>query len=293
MENGKRIMAVFAIAVVALLVLTAGLGIAYMDANARDKSDQQSINRLGNMLMMSYPALYMGQATAQSKLAHIEDMMANLSAALTPVGLNSSTTRMDMNSVITSSDYLFDILTMDKNGLVLACEPSQYHYMEGRNFSTDAFMQAFLQQKMPRMTNVFLSLEGVYGAALILPVFDPDGVFLGGVCTLIDIRSLVDDSIADFAALTGCSYDCVQKNGLVVASNDPNEVSLNVLTSPQFSNYTSLRTLAWRMVNETAGYGEYSFPPALGQPTLLVKDMFWLSIGFRGIEWRLCLQRAQ
>ncbi|MEI6797539.1 MAG: PDC sensor domain-containing protein, partial [Methanomassiliicoccales archaeon] len=243
--------------------------------------------------MMNYPALYVGQAMAQSKLALIEDMMSNLSASLAPVGLNSSTTRMDMNGVINSSDYIIDLLTMDRNGLVLACEPAQYHYMEELNFSTDTFMQAFLQQKMPRMSNVFLATEGVYGASLVLPVFDLNGSFLGGVGALLDIRSLVDDSIAGFAALTGCSYDCVQKNGLIVASNDPAELSLNVLTSPHFSNYTSLRMLAWRMVNETAGYGEYSFPPALGQTTVVLKDMFWLSIGFRGIEWRLCLQKAQ
>jgi hypothetical protein len=293
MEKSKRITAVFAVAVVALLVLTAGLGIAYMDANARDKSNQQSINRLSNMLMMNYPALYMGQAMAQVKLAYLEDMMMNLSTSMAPVGLNSSTTRMNMNSVINSNDYIIDILTMDTNSLVLACEPAQYHYMEGSNFSTDPFMQAFLQQKMPRTSNVFLATEGVYGASLVLPVFDPNGSFLGGVGALLDIRSLVDDSIADFAALTGCSYDCVQKSGLIVASNQPAEVSLNVLTSPQFSNYTSLRTLAWRMVNETTGYGEYSFSPALGQTTIVMKDMFWLSIGFRGIEWRLCLQKAQ
>jgi hypothetical protein len=282
-----------AVVAVALLVSTAVMTAMYADANSRANSNQNEADRLSTLLSINYPVLEMGQASAQGKLANLVNNSQELSVALAETGLNSTPARRAMNATIASDAYIIDILTMDADGIILAAEPSAYSFMEGMDFSTDPWVGSFLERRMEVMSNAFPSTEGPWGASLIVPAFDTHGGFAGGILVLFDIGELVDDSIAAGAAAAGCTYDCVQPNGLIIAASAPSEVHLNVFTSPEFANYTQLRALMWRAVNETAGYGEYSFPATWGSAKVLTKDMFWVSIGFRGVEWRLMVQHVQ
>jgi hypothetical protein len=278
---------------IVLIVATPLFAALYVDASNRATKEQNELNRLNNLYAMNYPVLNQAQAAAQGRLDKVINVVQNMSTWLALVGLNSTQTRQLLNEALSADPYIIDLLTMRADGMVLAAEPSEYSFMEGQDFSSDAWTQKFLRDKYENISDVFLSTEGPYGAILMVPTYDSVSMFSGAVIALIDVQAIVDDSVAQLAAQAGCSYDCMQKNGFIIASSSPAELHLNAFTSPEFNNYTQLRALNWRVVNETSGYGTYQFPSTLGGTNMFTKDMFWVSFGFRGIEWRLMVQHAQ
>jgi hypothetical protein len=291
--EAKKLNTILAVAAVALLVATSAFAALYVDANNKIAQQNEDIDRYTMLGSMNYPLLNQGQASAQTKLMDVVKKTEELGNALRVLGLNSTMARRSMSAAASSSPYIVDLLTMGMDGVIQAAQPSQYSYMEGQDFSGDAWVQNNLFRGLENMSNVFFAEEGVYGASLMVPVFDNAHALAGSLLTLIDVQAIVDDSLAVTAANLTCSYDCMQKDGFIIASSSPAELHLNAFTSPEFANYTQLRALNWRVVNETAGYGEYQFPKTLGGTTMFTKDMFWVSFGFRGLEWRLMVQHAQ
>lgn len=78
-------------------------------------------------------------------------------------------------------------------------------------------------------------------------------------------------------------------DGTEVYDVDASQIGLNLLTSDEYANYTELLALGWRAINETSGYGTYSFVPELGDKQVVCKECFWTTVGAETIKWRLFL----
>lgn len=230
-----------------------------------------------------------GQMAVQAEIEKIRNLTIDLALTLRTAGMNSTAAREAMNATIEANAYIIDIITCDTHGVVLAAEPEKYRGIEGVNLTGDAKTDEWILNKVPVMSDTFLTHEGVYGSGYGCPVFAQDGSFLGGVSTLYNAAALMNGTLQPLSAGTGFTWWCMQLNGTLVYDTDAAQIGLNQLNGPEYIAFPELVTISWVMVNQSSGYGVYHFLKTLASGQTITKECFWTTVGAETIEWRLVL----
>ena len=71
-----------------------------------------------------------------------------------------------------------------KHGIINNVEPESFRSVIGINLSDQEHLQRLYSEKVPVMSDVFLSVEGVPAVDIASPVFSPDGRFIGATTLL-------------------------------------------------------------------------------------------------------------
>jgi hypothetical protein len=227
------------------------------------------------------------QMAVQTELMKVKVAMANASQSLAAYGLIGVMARINVNNTVNSNPYFVNAFTFDPYGIIHSPMPLAYQSMGGKNISTAGFVQQLLSTKMPVMTDV-ITTEGVTGAMFTVPVFNSDGLFLGGVCGTFNASKMMNDVLGPLAAGTQFSFWSMQKNGQVVYDTDESQIGTNILTM-DYSDYPALGALVWKIRNETTGYGAYSYVASHHTQNIASKQCFWATVGSEGIAWRIVL----
>jgi hypothetical protein len=210
---------------------------------------------------------------------------------MTPYGLNGTEVRALMNETMAADANIVSSVTYDVNGMIIAAEP--FTDVEGTNLSDQVTVQKLLATRMPAMSNVFQVVEGPMGSVFASPVFDSTGRFIGAASVVFNASKMMDALLPSLVNGTSFTFWCMQTDGLDVYDTDLSQVGMNILYGPDYANFPNLQALAWKMLNESTGYGTYHYFATLGSQQVVYKECFWTTIGAHGITWRLVVVHRQ
>lgn len=279
-----RAKALLAITLAALIV-AATASVLLSSSNAQLNKDNAAASIRSQMSSI----LERGQMAVEKEIEKVRNLTFDLALRLGETGLNGSLARDEIARSLALDPYAIDILTFDTHGIVQAVGPEQYRYLEGVDLSGGNKTAELLQHKVPTMSNTFQSRGIERGSGYACPVFDADGVFLGAVSTLYDVAALMNATLPILTIGTAFTWWSIQLDGTEIYDTDASQIGLNLLYSPEYSNYPQVRAVGWSSVNETCGYSTYSFTKDLGSQQIVTKECFWTTVGAESIQWRLAL----
>ncbi|OPY34249.1 MAG: hypothetical protein A4E32_00521 [Methanomassiliicoccales archaeon PtaU1.Bin124] len=274
----------FAILAVALVVSLAFSALVLSD-NSRLSND----NTTAATHLEMNAILTEAQISVQQGLQRIGSLMAGNSANISAVGLNGTVVREQLNASLAADACFLDIVTYDTTGKVIAAEPSSYHYLEGMDLGGFEIIDKLLSTKMPVMSGVIPPQGGLPGAVLSVPVFDTDGQFIGAVSALFYVPALMNETISGLVSSSDYTFWCMQTDGQDIYDTDGSQIGMNILHGPDYAAYPEVQAIGYRMLNETSGYGTYSYLISLNSTKTVQKECYWTTVGLMGVEWRLVI----
>ncbi len=170
---------------------------------------------------------------------------------------------------------------------MITVEPVRYHAVEGTDISDQAHVMNILKHHKPVLSSVFRSVEGDLAVDAEYPVFSPKGHFIGAVSVLYKPEHFLGEIIRPM--IKGGSLDIwvMERGGRLLYDVDPQQVGLNLFTSPYFHSYKELLHLAKKIAQLPQGSGPYRFKKANLTDRDVQKKASWESVSLYGTSWRL------
>jgi hypothetical protein len=238
------------------------------------------------------PALTCLNGNLQRALLHLDRNCAKAARQISVTGLEGKETRAVLRKLCALHYSIYDCVTIDAKGRIVAVEPPAYKKAEGKDISTQEQVVRLQRTKKPVLSLIFRAVEGVYAADLEYPVFSPSGSFMGSVSILFRPESLIASVVTD--EIKGLPLDvwALQCNGRLLFALDPGEVGRNLVEDPLYKRFPGLVSMAKEMVQKKAGKGAYTL---IGdkQHSPSEVDVCWGTSSLHGTEWRLALSKVR
>ena len=125
----------------------------------------------------------MAEGSVGQDLAAMDAAVTAGAVRIGPLGLDGVETKgalADMGRF----PWAVDTITVNETGVIEAVEPENFKSVIGVNLSDQKHLQRLYSQKVPVMSDVFLSAEGIPAVDIASPVFSPDGKFIGATTLL-------------------------------------------------------------------------------------------------------------
>ncbi len=233
-------------------------------------------------------ALLEAEGSVGQDLAAMDAAVTAGAVRIGPLGLNGVETKealADMGRF----PWAVDTITVNETGVIEAVEPENYKSVIGVNLSDQKHLQRLYSQKVPVMSDVFLSAEGIPAVDIASPVFSPDGKFIGATTLLFKPEPFFVHNTPEKSDGTPWHLMVMQKDGLIVYEPDTGQIGKNAFSDPLFRPFPELIAFAGNMSRERVGNGTYTFIDTKGMN--VTKEAIWTTVGIRGTEWRLVLIR--
>ncbi len=182
--------------------------------------------------------------------------------------------------------YAVDCVFINTRGIMETVEPQKYRKNEGKNISDQELVRRINKDQKPVFSQIFISAEGLQGIVFEYPVFDPGKKFAGSVSLFVMPEVLVREAIKDVKIEKGTGITVVEPSGTNVFSTEPEQIRLNVLTSPQYKGFTQLHDMVRRIIAEKEGTGTYHYTKP-GTEIVVKKSAIWKNISFYDSYWRV------
>jgi len=267
---------------VAAFIIAASASVVLLEKNAELEDDKKESST--QLCMTS--TLMRGQIAVENELEKVRAYMIALAFELGETGLNGTLANAALNGSLASNPYAIDILTFNTTGIVQAIEPETYGYMEGVDLS-DGKTNELIEHKILTMSSTFQARGIDRGLGYACPVYDTDGKFLGAVSALVDMEALMNATLPSLIEGTSFTWFCMQWDGTEIYDTDESQIGLNAMTDPIYANWTAWLEVGARALNETSGYGTYSFTTEVGLGDVIEKECFWTSVGAETTDFRL------
>jgi hypothetical protein len=230
------------------------------------------------------------QGILQSKLANLDNALADAVGKIAKSGLKGEETRGTLNALCKKYPYLLDCSASDPQGKMVTVAPDQYRRYEGTDTATtDAskrFFAGLTETKKPMLSNLFRAVEGIDAIVLIRPIVTEKGEMLGSISALFKPEALMGATIAPAAKTRAMKVNVAQTDGIVIYCSDGTETGKNLLTDERYKAYPELMAMGEKLVAQKTGTATYTFiNDATAKPVR--KTTFWTTIGLDGTEWRL------
>jgi hypothetical protein len=275
--------------VLVLLLVVSGIGLTVMYVQDHGRANERS--ELAAKVEMT-EALDSIQARAWTELAMAEENLTAASISLRSTGLNSTEARAVLTSVKENLTYGVDVVTIDRNGTIVAAMPTEYQGSEGADISGQAQVARMRETMMPVMSDVFTMVEGFEATDLQAPVFDRAGAFVGSVSVTLNLQQMVKDIVEEELNGTSFQFTCLQPDGTEIYDSDEGQIGLNLFSDPIYKNYTETLVFMRQVAGSSQGHGTYSYYRSVASGELVNKEVYWSSFGLHGAEWRLLVIRA-
>jgi hypothetical protein len=172
-------------------------------------------------------------------------------------------------------------------------EPESYRKYEGSDVSNQAQVIALLKNKKPIFSDVFRSVEGIQAIDFEYPILSDKNDFLGSVSILVRQEALSADIVMPLVADKPCKIWIMQKNGLVIYDQDPNQIGRNIFSDALFKPFQDLIAFSRTVSMEKDGAGSYDFyVKGLEDKTIVKKYVVWDTVSLYGTEWRVVVMEA-
>jgi hypothetical protein len=233
-------------------------------------------------------ALFEAEGSTGLDLAAMDTAVNDGAVRIGVLGLNGTGTKGAL-AKMGDFPWAIDTITVNETGNIISVEPESYKQVIGEDLSDQEHLKRLYSQKVPVMSDVFLSVEGVPAVDIASPVFSPDGKFIGATTMLFNPEPFFVKNTPKKADGTPWQLMVMQKNGLIVYEPDKRQIGKNAFSDPLFKTFPDLISLAGKMSRERVGNGTYTFIDANGMN--VTKEALWTTVGIRGTEWRLVLIR--
>jgi hypothetical protein len=231
-------------------------------------------------------ALFQAEGGINGDLQEMDSRVSDGAARIGSFGLNGTETKKTLE-YMGNYPWAVDTITVDTKGVIVTVEPETYASVIGEDLNTQKHLKRLYSQKVPVMSDLFLSVEGDYAVDIASPVFAPEGNFTGATTLLFNPEQIILKNTPKMANGDPRHLMVMQKDGTIVYEPDTGQVGKNAFTDPIFQPYPELVSLAGNMSRERVGSGTYTFTDTLGMN--VTKEIFWTTVGIRGTEWRLAI----
>jgi len=220
----------------------------------------------------------------------------DLSAAakeLSTVDLKGEEARKIVRKLIENKSYVIDGVIVDTAGKMIVIEPQKYRKAEGTDISAQAHTIALMKDKLPVLSGLLLSNEGIVSIVFAYPIFSANGDLLGSVNMLVKQDALTKDIIVGLLEGMPCKVWIMQKDGWIIYDEDPNQIALNILSDESYLPFKQLIEFSRTVSQAKDGGGSYDFYAAgLGGSSIVKKYAVWDTVSLYGTEWRIIVMEA-
>lgn len=196
--------------------------------------------------------------------------------------------RQALSDLCSGKTYAVDCVFINTRGIMETVEPHKYRKQEGKNVSGQEHVRRMQKDKKPVFSQIFISAEGLQGVVFEYPVFDTKKKFAGSISLFVMPEVLVREAIKDVKIEKGTGITVVEPSGANVFATEPEQIRLNVLTSPQYKGYDQLHDMVRRIIAEKEGAGTYHYTKP-GTDVVVKKSAAWKNISFYDNHWRVVL----
>lgn len=234
-------------------------------------------------------ALLQAGGSVGEDLAAMDVAVSSSAAKIGSTGLNSTLTRQELVP-LGRFPWAVDTITVNDSGIVEMTDSHSNSMVSGEDLNNQAPIQRLYSEKVPVMSDLFLSADGKPLVVIASPVFSPDGKFIGATSLMFRPGPLFVNNTPVKA--DGAPWDIwvMQPDGLLVYDPDPGQPGRNIFSDPFYKSYPDLIRVSGNISRERQGTGSYTFIDASGQNVR--KEAAWTTIGTRGTEWRLVITRV-
>ncbi len=233
-------------------------------------------------------ALLEAEGSVSQDLAAMDTAVTDGATRIGSSGLNGTETKATL-ARMGRFPWAVDTITVNESGFISMAEPEIYESVVGVYLGDQKHLQRLYLEKVPVMSDVFLSVEGIPAVDIASPVFSPDGRFIGATTLLFRPEPFFIKNTPKKSDGSPWHLMVMQKDGLIVYDPDNGQIGKNTFSDPLFAPFPELITLAGDMSRERVGNGTYNVIEADGMN--VTKEAMWTTIGIRGTEWRLALIR--
>jgi hypothetical protein len=277
------------ITLVAILIVSASANIYLINQNNALNSQNNANNTKVNMISTIAKA----QTNTDTELKRIGESLVYASWQLSTSGLVGDQTDRILNALTANSSFIINAATENLQNVIVAAEPSNWSYIEGRNVGEQTYLNPNPNGEItPVMTPLIAVQSDMMANAMAVPIFNYDKELIGTVSVIFDPAKLLNATIT--AALQGTTYTTtvMQTDGWMVYDTDPLQLSKNMFTDPVYANYTQLLLLGHHVTDYSSGYGTYKFTVNAASPIVVNKECYWTTVFAYGQEWRIALQHS-
>ncbi len=196
--------------------------------------------------------------------------------------------RQALRDLCSGKVYAVDCVFVSTRGVMEAVEPQKYRKYEGTNISDQELVRRINKDHKPVFSQTFISAEGLQGIVFQYPVFDAGKKFAGSISLFVMPEVLIREAIKGLKIEAGSGITVVEPSGTNVYSTEPEQIRLNVLTSPQYKGYGQLHEMVRRMIAEKEGTGTYHYTKP-GTDIVVKKSAIWKNISFYDSYWRVVI----
>lgn len=194
--------------------------------------------------------------------------------------------RQALSGLCSGKTYAVDCAFINARGIMETVEPRKYRKQEGKDISGQEEFRRIQRDKRPVFGQIFTAAEGLQGIVFQYPVFDRKKKYAGSISLFVMPEVLVREAIKDVKLETGTGVTVVEPSGTNVFATEPEQVRLNVLTSPQYKGYGELHDMVRRIIAEKEGTGAYRYKKP-GTDIVVSKSAAWKNISFYDNFWRV------
>jgi hypothetical protein len=277
------------ITLVAILIVSASANIYLINQNNALNSQNNANNTKVNMISTIAKA----QTNTDTELKRIGESLVYASWQLSTSGLVGDQTDRILNALTANSSFIINAATENLQNVIVAAEPSNWSYIEGRNVGEQTYLNPNPNGEItPVMTPLIAVQSDMMANAMAVPIFNYDKELIGTVSVIFDPAKLLNATIT--AALQGTTYTTtvMQTDGWMVYDTDPLQLSKNMFTDPVYANYTQLLLLGHHVTDYSSGYGTYKFTVNAASSIVVNKECYWTTVFAYGQEWRIVLQQS-
>jgi hypothetical protein len=227
-----------------------------------------------------------------SELLKLDGLISNACRQLSLTGLTGAGAEKILSDLYSeNSNSIVNAATVDKNGILLAIQPSNYSSAIGQDVHNQEQNIEMIQTMQPAISNLITLVEGFPGVVMVAPVFDTNNQFMGALSIIFLPYDLIHPIVEGSVQGTYTIY-ALQRNGTLIYDASA-EQGKNVFTDQEYQGYPELQTFIHQVVDAQSGYGKYSYYDDLAPSRPLVnKEAYWMTIGIYNTEWRLVIART-
>lgn len=233
------------------------------------------------------------QVSTDAEIKRIGQSLTYAAQQLGTTGLTGSQADAILNILTANSSYIINSATENLQNIIVAAEPANWSYIEGRNVGEQTYLNPNPNGEItPVMTPLIPLQSDMMGNALAAPVFNSNKQLIGVVSVFFDPAKLLNNTVTAALAGTGYTMTVMQTDGLMIFDTDPLQLYKNMFTDPAYANYTQLLLLGHHVADYSSGYGSYRFTVDAASTIVVNKDCYWTTVYAYGQEWRLALQHS-
>jgi len=200
--------------------------------------------------------------------------------------LDSTNICAALNSFMESPDIVFDIAYGNKEGIIKYIAPEEYaEGVVGYDVSTQVDFLYMKDNKLPSISESFMSSEGFFGATIGYPIVignEFSGFLSGLIMPDVYLESIIKPITDD----QNFHIWVMEKNGTVLYDEQEAMTGVNILDNSAFQSMQSLVAAAEKIISEDQGSTNYEYVNPYTQEYLKMKA-FWVTYSLGANEWKI------